>query len=224
MGYPGIIAEELHTFTTGSKTVAASGTAEALSATKILCGGVTIRANDTNTGNVYIGGSTVDKSTNQGVVIPAGATISMAAQAGHVINLANIYIDVDTNGDGVTFDHGPYSTAISTPTGVAPSASLLTELTETGGEKDVTSAGTAERLVASETLCHSVLICAKLTNTNNIYTGPSDIDQATKPYNPLAAGYCQERTAPPGYVIDLNGIWIDADTNGEGVLFTYWGV
>lgn len=85
--------------------------------------------------------------------------------------------------------------------------------------KTVTSAGTAETLKSSEFRVREAVIMAEGDNTGNIYIGGSAID-STGHY--LAAG---EKFSLPmdedngGH--DLSKIYIDADTNGEGVIVTY---
>ena len=82
----------------GEKTVTASGTAEALaSANRIKS--VAIIAKAGNTGQVYVGGSDVASATNDG--LDAGETLAIEAVGW--LDLANLYIDVDTNGEGVDF-------------------------------------------------------------------------------------------------------------------------
>ena len=85
-------------FTSGEKTITAAGTAEALS-TASRIKSVVIIAKAGNTGQVYVGGSDVTTSTNDG--LDAGETLSIEAHGW--LDLANIYIDVDTNGEGVDF-------------------------------------------------------------------------------------------------------------------------
>jgi len=83
------------TILSGRKTVAVAGTQEALAtSTPIL--GVTIKALRTNTNNVYVGDSTV--SSANGLALRRGTSVSLAFD-----NLADIFIDVDTNGEGVTY-------------------------------------------------------------------------------------------------------------------------
>lgn len=86
--------------------------------------------------------------------------------------------------------------------------------------KTVASAGTAEALKSSEFRVESAVIMAEGDNTGNIYIGGSGID-STGHY--LAAG--EIFTLPPTKDgkedHDLNKIYIDADTNGEGVVVTY---
>ena len=86
-------------FLSGSKTVDANGTAEALGSG--VYGSVTIIAKTGNTGKVFVGGSDVANSTNEGLA--AGAAIEISRSKGHVIDLSDIYIDVGTNDDGVDF-------------------------------------------------------------------------------------------------------------------------
>jgi len=98
-------------------------------------------------------------------------------------------------------------------------------LIEKSGSQTVTTAGTAVALDATSTeKVHSVTIGAFLTNTGNIYSGPSTVDSSAvaTQFHPMAAGYEMERTALPGYHLRLSDIYIDADVNGEGVNFTYW--
>ena len=79
----------------GRKTVTVAGTPVALAtSTPIL--GVTIKALRTNTNNIYVGGATVSSST--GLVLRRGASVSLAFD-----NLADIYINADTSGEGVTY-------------------------------------------------------------------------------------------------------------------------
>ncbi len=60
---------------------------------------VTIIAKTGNTGQVYIGGSDVATTTNDG--LDAGETLSIEAVGW--LDLADVFLDVDTNGEGVDF-------------------------------------------------------------------------------------------------------------------------
>ena len=84
------------------KTVTAAGTAERISATSILVSTVTFRASKGNTNDVYIGDSGVGNSYPD---LDANQTVTFEAPtiAGNVegINLYNIWVDADTNGEGV---------------------------------------------------------------------------------------------------------------------------
>jgi len=85
----------LGTVGNGQKTVTSAGTAEALGSSTAI-DSITIKALATNTGNIYVGSSSVD-DTN-GFVLDAGDTVSL-----DIDNLADVYIDADTNGEGVSF-------------------------------------------------------------------------------------------------------------------------
>lgn len=84
---------------TGEKTVAAAGTAEKLVAASQRVKAVTMTAKTGNIGQVYVGGSDVASTTNDG--LDAGETLSIEAVGW--MDLANLYIDADTNGEGVDF-------------------------------------------------------------------------------------------------------------------------
>jgi len=88
--------------------------------------------------------------------------------------------------------------------------------------KNVASAGTAERLTAAMTLTHSVEIAARDSNTGDVYIGDSTIDNTA---TGLSAGESMTVSAPlvrgNQGELDLTEIFVDADTNGEGVNLTY---
>jgi hypothetical protein len=86
------------TLLVSEKTVATSGTAEALSESQRVRS-VTIIAKGGNTGNVYVGGSDVATTANDG--LPAGDTLEI--ESANWLDLNDIYIDVDTNGEGVDY-------------------------------------------------------------------------------------------------------------------------
>jgi hypothetical protein len=81
----------------GQKTVTSAGTAEALVGSSAeVKQGVWIKALLGNTNNVYVGDSDVDSSN--GYELDAGDVVFLSVR-----DLANVYIDVDTNGEGVSF-------------------------------------------------------------------------------------------------------------------------
>lgn len=86
--------------TQGHDTVATAGTAEALNGGAALAvpdgHAVKIKALPGNTGNVYVGDSTV--SASSGYVLTPGDTVSI-----QVADVATIYADVDTGGEGVSW-------------------------------------------------------------------------------------------------------------------------
>ena len=91
-------ASESPVIISSEKTVAAAGTAVALSTSQRVKA-LTIIAKAGNTGQVYIGGSDVSSSTNDG--LDAGETISF--EAVNWMDIADIFVDADTNGEGVDF-------------------------------------------------------------------------------------------------------------------------
>ena len=101
--------------------------------------------------------------------------------------------------------------------GASPGNSLPVEQVASGvedGTKTVTTAGTAEPLVASSTPCLSVLITAKRANAGYIYVGGITIE----------SGRGLELPPTSGIVIaidDLAKLWLDASSDGDGVDFLY---
>ena len=84
----------------GSKAVTSAGTAVAL-ASDGLYGSLMVRAKYANTGNIFIGGSDVASSTNEGLA--AGDSILINPRPGKAIQLTDIYIDSAVSGEGVDF-------------------------------------------------------------------------------------------------------------------------
>ena len=82
----------------GEKTVAAAGTAEAISGAKRVKA-LTIVAKSGNTGQVYVGGSDVASSTNDG--LDAGEVVSFESDGW--MDLKDIFVDAGVNGEGVDF-------------------------------------------------------------------------------------------------------------------------
>lgn len=87
--------------TSGTKAVAAAGTAETLSTTSVAIASVRIQAEAANTNNVYVGGSTVDSSI--GYVLDASQSITLTAAEDGIDELGDVWLDVDTNGEGVRY-------------------------------------------------------------------------------------------------------------------------
>lgn len=87
----------LSTVGDGSKDITTAGTAEALGS-DVAVKEVWITANDDNTGKVYVGTTTV--SSTRGLKMFPGQTHKFT-----VSNLNLLYLDVDTNGEGVTFTY-----------------------------------------------------------------------------------------------------------------------
>ena len=82
-----------------------------------------------------------------------------------------------------------------------------------GASTVVTTAGT-QVVLGADTACRSVHIKAKTGNTNNVYIGTSNVSSALN-MKVLAAGELLEIA-----VKNVTELWIDVDTNGEGV--DYW--
>ena len=80
----------------GKKTVTTAGTALALAASTVLVHEVTVKALLANTNNIYVGSSSVDSAN--GYVLDSGESVTLK-----VANLATVFVDVDTNGEGVTY-------------------------------------------------------------------------------------------------------------------------
>lgn len=83
-------------------TVAAAGTAQPLSATSLPVNSIIVQAATANTGNVFIGDSTV--SATNGITLIPGETYSITITAmGRTdeIDTATVYVDAATNGDKV---------------------------------------------------------------------------------------------------------------------------
>lgn len=89
------------------------------------------------------------------------------------------------------------------------------------GEKAVTTAGTAEPLEGSGTVAapaparkvKGLIITAKAGNTNQVYVGGPDVASTTN--DGLDAGEFINFPGP----LDTGGVFLDVDTNGEGVDF-----
>lgn len=86
------------------------------------------------------------------------------------------------------------------------------------GRKTVTSAGTAERLVSSNTKCKKVTIMALIMNTDYVVVGSSTVvaNATTRRGIALSAGMSITLD-----VEDLYDLWIDSVVSGEGVMFLY---
>ncbi len=83
----------------GQRLVSTAGSAESLVSSSRRVKRVQIVALSTNTGQVYVGGSDVATTTNGGL----GASGSIALEAEGWMDLKDIYVDADTDGEGVDF-------------------------------------------------------------------------------------------------------------------------
>lgn len=80
----------------GQKNVTSAGTEVALASTQALTQGVWVKAKHANTNMIYVGINGVTSST--GYVLDAGESVFVA-----INDLATVFIDSDTNGEGVSF-------------------------------------------------------------------------------------------------------------------------
>lgn len=85
------------TLTGGTKTVTTSGTAEALGASLAIKSAY-LRAPESNIGDIYVGDSSVDKTTSQQLILEPGDYASL-----DIANRSTIYLDAGTNGEGVDY-------------------------------------------------------------------------------------------------------------------------
>lgn len=96
-------------------------------------------------------------------------------------------------------------------------------VTQASGVKTVSATGTPEALVGTTTLVKSVFLQAgrsRANNTSTVWLGTSSTNDA-QPIE-LTPGSAIVLSAPPGGVVDLNGIFIDVTTANDGV--RYWSL
>ena len=83
---------------------------------------------------------------------------------------------------------------------------------------------TAEALVGSETFAREVHLQAKKVagdNTGNVFVGLSDLDQAAAELFELTPGQSMSIVMPPGTMVNVADIYVDADTADDGVVGWY---
>lgn len=91
------------------KVVTTSGTQVALSATSLKVHTAVIQVEHDNTGYMAVGDSAVDFATGLGIILgvpvadqtPASVVFSSSRNGSNEVELADIYIDSEVNGDGV---------------------------------------------------------------------------------------------------------------------------
>lgn len=88
------------------------------------------------------------------------------------------------------------------------------------GRKTVSSAGTAERLVASTTDCKYIIVNAGLGNTNPVVVGGSGVValEGSQEGIILIPGNNPVRID----IDDVTEVWVDSQTSGDAVAFTYF--
>lgn len=115
----------------------------------------------------------------------------------------------------VAFGGGPREVSIDPLTDVKEGA--YTAIAD--GRQTVTTAGTAVQLSATSTKCKKIVITAETDNTNPVVVGGSTVVAALatrrgQPLFPAQTGIF--------HVDNLNKLYIDAITNGEGVSYAYY--
>ena len=79
----------------GQKNVTTAGTRAVLGTSQAILS-ITITAKLTNTGNIYVGNSSVTSSN--GAILSAGDSLSLDTN-----DISNVYIDSDVSGEGVSY-------------------------------------------------------------------------------------------------------------------------
>ena len=110
------------------------------------------------------------------------------------------------------------------PVSIATSTTTGTAATFVRGFKIPAATGTPEALAADGTYVTTVTIwgikAARSNNTGTVYidsTSTNDLQAV-----PIASASYVTLTASPGKLIDLNDIYLDSTTSGDGVF--YWGM
>jgi uncharacterized protein YcfJ len=83
----------------------------------------------------------------------------------------------------------------------------------------VATAGTAEALASSATLCRRVIIHARKENTDDVVIGGSTVVALATTRRGVALAPGQSLTLN---IDDLNKVYVDALVSGEGVSFVYF--
>ncbi len=104
---------------------------------------------------------------------------------------------------------------------LAPDASTLSIASQA---VTVTSAGTPVPLAAGSSYTWRVDITAKSNNLGKVFVGNSSVHYSSLPVAPLEAGESYTITCPAGSRIDLAGVYLDAEQNGEGVVLNIYTI
>lgn len=95
----------------GKVVVTSAGTKVRFTATSTEAQTISVTALDTNAGKVYVGTSTLNKTTLAGVIVilQPGATFSWSAGTNsNPLNLSDYYVDADTNNDAIVVGYIAY--------------------------------------------------------------------------------------------------------------------
>lgn len=122
-----------------------------------------------------------------------------------------------TDNAGVHTPHCNVDSLPSFPANTSTTAATFAQVVNT-----ITAANTPEALAASQTLVESVLIQAKKgfnsANTSAVFIGFSATNDSN--YLELLPGDSVTLNAPQGKKLDLNLIYIECVTAGDGVTYT----
>jgi hypothetical protein len=160
------------------------------------------------------GAATVNATAGVGVFLLPGAGFAKIRVRASVLSAGAVTITLIAT----------IGTTASVQTGATPQGTNV--IGKTGHDvtgiadnrKAVTTAGTAERLVAASTLAKYIFVTAFSTNTGRVMIGGSTVDEtpASSRGIPLAA------SQTIGFPIDdVNDIFVDSAVNLEGVMFAY---
>jgi hypothetical protein len=119
-------------------------------------------------------------------------------------------------------DGAPFSASNPMPvTPIAPTPGTSNTASFVRGLKAPASTSVPEALAATGTYVQSVVIvamrAARVANTGSVFIDSVSADSAQ--LIELSPGSTYTITAPPGKVIDLGGIYVDAATLTDGVFF-----
>ena len=100
---------QLTKYLLSNKTVAVAGTREALASaatTATMVRQLTVcakRAAADNTGNIFIGDSTLDQGVKEGIELAPGEKWEFPVPQGQWMDLSDVFIDADNADDGVVY-------------------------------------------------------------------------------------------------------------------------
>jgi hypothetical protein len=86
--------------------VTSAGTAVPLSAAQLTAGWVFVQAKAANTGKIHVGSSAVSATSKQVELSPTDGYTFPTSSVPNIYDLAEIFIDSDTDGDGVWVGYG----------------------------------------------------------------------------------------------------------------------
>jgi len=197
----------------GSKVITAAGVRERLAAASQVASWLRFYSDAESACDVMVGGDNVT-AAGQIPGTKAGVTVKKGALRGLFIpgpmDLHDVWLDVQTNGDGVHFTYELGGNAM----GILAS-----------GSKVVTTAGAPQRIVADDTYADWLLIQADDANTGDAVVGDRTVVAATGGATGNRRGiYLKEGGGIPVELrgrLNLKDVWVDVENNGDAVHFTY---